>query len=1086
MIAWFTRNGVAANLVMLIIVVGGLASLASIKRELFPQFSLDIITVRVPYLGAAPEEVEEAVIIRIEEAIQAVDGIKEIRSTAQEGYGVVNAEVRKGADVSRVKDDVKARVDAITTFPVETERPIVEELLIQRDVIWLAIYGEADERALKELAEKARDDLTLKPGISQAFVQGVRNYEISIEVSETNLRKYGLTFQEVVNAVQRNSLDLPGGSIKTGGGEILLRTKEQAYKGPEFENLVLIARPDGTHIRLGDVARVVDGFTDDPVITRFNGKPAALVLVREVGDENPLEISRMVFDYVEEAKSTWLPEGITIAPWGDSSFYLQGRIKMLVENGLYGLLLVMLTLSLFLRPSLAFFVALGIPVSFLGTFLLGPVIGVSINLLSLFAFILVLGIVVDDAIVVGESVFTEFQRNGPGVESSIRGTHLVATPVTYAVLTTAVAFIPVLFLPGELGKFFAAIPLVVIPTLLFSLVQSKLVLPYHLSLCKVGDRSGRKKLNPLSRMQRAVADGLERFIDKIYRPVLRICLNWRYPTLAGFFAILIFCAGLIMGGWVKFSPFPSVPSDFILVDLKLPEGSSVSQTERAIDRIMRAMDDIVSEDVTAGKGNPLKHTAAFVGFGEGASGTNLASVLVELSKSEIRDSDAMEISERWREKVGSIPGARQLRFNASAGPPSGLPVDIRLTGPDFEDLRAAARDIREELQTFPGLFDIRDTFSEGKQEIKLELKPEAELLGLTPIELGSQVRAAFYGAEAQRIQRGRDDIRVMIRYPKEERISLGSLEEMRIRTPEGVEIPISEVADLNMGEGFPAISRIDRRRVINIQADADKEVADFGQINKAIYGSKGPRKPTGDPPIIDQIEANYPGVTLVKGGEARDWEETQASLLSGAILVAFLIYALLAIPFRSYLQPLIVMFVIPFGIGGAILGHWFTHFIPWMNIQDISLLSMLGIIALSGVVVNDSLVLVDYVNRNRRKGIPLSVAVWEAGAARFRPILLTSLTTFAGLSPILLEQSLQAQFLIPMALSLGFGVLFATFITLLLVPSTYLILEDLVWVAVTLFHLATGRTHGKAVAQPIPETVLTGNRPELYPDKISE
>lgn len=1083
MIAWFTRNGVAANLVMLIIVVGGLASLATIKRELFPQFSLDIITVRVPYLGAAPEEVEEAVVVRIEEAIQAVDGIKEIRSTAREGFGVVNAEVRKGADVSRVKDDIKARVDAITTFPAETERPIVEELLIQRDVIWLAIYGDAGERTLKELGEKVRDDLTMKPGISQAFVQGVRDYEISIEVSETDLRKYGLTFEEVANAVQRSSLDLPGGSIKTGGGEILLRTKEQAYEGPEFENLVLIARPDGTHIQLGDVATVVDGFTDDPVITRFNGKPASLVLVREVGDENPLEISSTVYDYVEEAQSTWLPQGITIAPWGDSSFYLQGRINMLVENGLYGLLLVMLTLSLFLRPSLAFFVALGIPVSFLGTFLLGPVIGVSINLLSLFAFILVLGIVVDDAIVVGESVFTEFQRNGPGVESSIRGTHLVATPVTYAVLTTAVAFIPVLFLPGQLGKFFAAIPLVVIPTLLFSLVQSKLVLPYHLSLCKVGDRRGRGKLNLLFRMQRAVADGLERFIEKVYRPVLRVCLNWRYPTMAGFCAVLIFCAGLIMGGWVKFSPFPSVPSDFIQVDLKLPEGSPVSQTERAIERIMGAMDEIVEEDVAGGKGNPLKHIAAFVGFGEGASGTNLAFVLVELSKSEIRDSDAVEISERWREKVGSIPGARQLRFNASAGPPSGLPVDIRLTGPDFEDLRAAAREIREELKTFPGLFDIRDTFSEGKQEIKLNLKPEAELLGLTPLELGSQVRAAFYGAEAQRIQRGRDDVRVMIRYPKEERISLGSLEEMRIRTPQGVEIPISEVAELSMGEGFPAISRIDRRRVINIQADADKEVADFGQINKAIYGGRGPQKDSGEPPIIERIEASYPGVTLVKGGEARDWEETQASLVSGAILVAFMIYALLAIPFRSYLQPLIVMFVIPFGVGGAILGHWFTHFIPWMNIQDISLLSMLGIIALSGVVVNDSLVLVDYVNRNRRKGIPLSVAVWEAGAARFRPILLTSLTTFAGLTPILLEQSLQAQFLIPMALSLGFGVLFATFITLLLVPSVYLILEDLVWAVVTLFHLAAGKEAEKEAAQPIPETIHAGERPELYPDE---
>lgn len=1061
MIAWFTRNGVAANLAMLIIVVGGLASLATMKRELFPLFSLDTITVRVPYLGAAPEEVEEAVVVRIEEAIQAVDGIKEIRSTAFEGFGVVNAEVRKGADVSRVKDDIKTRVDAITTFPAQTERPIVEEQLLPRDVIWLAIYGEASEKTLKEVAEKVRDDLTLKPGISQAYVQGVRDYEISIEVSETDLRKYGLTFQEVVNAVQASSLDLPGGSIKTGGGEILLRTKEQAYLGQEFEDLALRVNPDGTFIKVGDVAKVIDGFTDDPIITRFNGKPASLILIREVGEENPLEISALVQEYVGEAKETWLPDNLDLAPWGDSSFYLQGRINMLIENGLYGLLLVMLTLSLFLRPSLAFFVALGIPVSFLGTFLLGPVIGVSINLLSLFAFILVLGIVVDDAIVVGESVFTEFQKNGPGVESAIRGTHLVSTPVTYAVLTTAVAFLPVFYLPGELGKFFGVIPLVVIPTLLFSLVQSKLVLPYHLSLCRVGDKSSREKLNPLFRLQRAVADGLERFIHKVYRPLLRICLNWRYPTLAGFVSILILCFGFVLGDWVKFSPFPSVPSDFIQVDVTLPEGSPISQSERAIDRIVSALDEIVEEDIAAGRGDPLKHYAAFVGFGEGSSGTNKAFVLVELSKSEIRDSDAVQISERWREKVGAIPGARRLTFNASAGPPSGLPVDIRLTGPNFEDLRSAARDIREELETFRGLFDVRDTFSEGKQEIKLQVKPEAELLGLTPLQLGSQVRAAFYGAEAQRIQRGRDDVRVMIRYPKEERISLGNLETMRIRTPQGIEVPINEVAELSLGEGFPAISRIDRRRVINIQADADKEVANFKEINQSIYGSQNPWVKQDETPIIERIEKKYPGVTLVKGGEAKDWEETQASLAGGAILVGFLIYALLAIPFRSYLQPLIVMFVIPFGIGGAILGHFIFG-------EDVSMLSMLGIIALSGVVVNDSLVLVDYVNRHRRKGYPLAEAVWEAGAARFRPILLTSLTTFAGLTPILMERSLQAQFLIPMAISLGYGVLFATFITLILVPAIYLILEDLTWFIGWVWNLLRGKEHTKEAAKPLP------------------
>lgn len=1031
MIRWFTRNGVAANLVMLVIVVGGLGSLFSVKRELFSQFSLDTVVVRVPYLGAAPEEVEQGVILRIEEAIQGVDGIKEITSSAREGYGQVAIEVRKGADLRRVKEDIRTRVEAITSFPVETERPIIDELLIQRDVIWVAVSGQASERNLKEMAERIRDEVTRLPGVSQAFVQGIRSYEISIEVSEFSLRKYGLTFDEVVMAVRRNSLDVPGGAIRSEGGEILLRTKEQAYSQKDFETVVVKTQIDGSRILLRDVATVVDGFVDDPVITTFNGQPAALILVREVGEESPLEISKQVNDYIERIGETWLPEGIVVDSWGDSSYYLRGRLNMLIQNGLIGFGLVLLTLSLFLRPSLAFFVAIGIPVSFLGTFLLAPVVGISINLISLFAFILVLGIVVDDAIVVGESVFSEFQKVGPGVESAIRGTHMVSTPVTFAVLTTMVAFLPVFLLPGQLGKFFAAIPMVVIPTLLFSLIQSKLVLPYHLSLCKVGGGRPRGSLNRFSRMQRFFADGLERFVDRIYQPTLAWCLEWRYLTIAGFVAFFILMIGFVFTGWVKFSPFPNVPSDFIALNLRLPEGTPIEQTRTALDRIGDHLAEIIAEDEADGKANPVKHYAQFIGFGAGQQGTNLGFYFVELTKSELRESDANQVSQRWREKIGDIPGARQLTINASAGPPTGLPIDIRLTGPDFDQLQVAAREIREILAEFPGLFDIRDTFSEGKSEIRLKLRPSAESLGIRVEDLARQVRSGFYGAEAQRIQRGRDDIRVMVRYPFEDRRSLANLENMRIRLPGGIEVPIREVADLEIGEGFPTITRIDRQRVINIQADADKEVADFGSINEALYGSGGATRS-----VLEEIQEKYPGVRLVKGGEAKDWEETRESLLGGVIFVIFLIYALLAIPFKSYVQPLIVMVVVPFGIAGAVLGHLITF-------QTLSLLSMLGIIALSGVVVNDSLVLVDYINRRRLHGMSRMDAVREAGMVRFRPIILTSLTTFMGLVPILLERSLQAQFLIPMATSLGFGVLFATFITLLMVPAIYMMMEDL-------------------------------------------
>ncbi len=1078
MIAWFTRNGVAANLTMLIMVMGGIISLFSIKRELFPQFSLDTIVIRVPYLGASPEEVEEAVNIRIEEALQGLEGIKELRSTASEGYGAVNVVVDKGYDLRQVKEDVKTRVDAITTFPAETERPIIEEFLIQRDTIWVAIYGDADEFVLKKLSKKVRDDVVQLPGVSQAFVRGVRNYEISINVSEDKLRQYGLTFGQVMQVVQQNSLDLPAGQIKSDGGEILLRTKEQAYRGADFEELVLLSRSDGTLVRLVDVAQIDDGFEDLTIVSEFNGKPASLVLIREVGDESPLNISDQIYKYVEDSKETWVPEGIELEAWGDSAFYLKDRLNLLLENGLIGFILVLLSLSLFLRPSLAFFVAAGIPVSFLATFLVGPTFGLSINLISLFAFILVLGIVVDDAIVVGESVFSEFQKNGPGVDSAIRGTHKVSTPVTFAVLTTIVAFLPIFFLPGLLGKFFISIPLVVIPTLLFSLVQSKLVLPYHLSLCNVGDKQHRSELNFLSRFQRKFSDGLEHFIRNVYDPLVEKALQWRYATLGAFLGLLIISFGMVFGGWIRFVQFPNVPSDFIMVQLVMPEGTSSEETRRAVDRLEMGLDMVREETLAKGEIDPVAHLMVAVGYStmtggpnpeSTVTGSNIGSIIVELAKSEVRDSDAFEVSEKWREYSGAIPGARQLTFQAGAAGPVGLPVDIRLAGPDFDQLKAASLAIQDRLKQFDGLQDIRDTYSEGKQEIKIKLKDSARGLGLNASDLARQVRQAFYGGEAQRIQRDQDDVRIMVRYPRGERGSIGNLENMYIRTPQGNSVPMSEVADIHFGLGYPGITRVDRQRVINVQADADKSIANPTEINRALYSGSN-----GQPPILDEILAGFPGVRPVKDGEAKDFEELMPVLIGGAIFVVIVIYTLLAIPFKSYIQPILVISAIPFGIAGAIFGH-LINFSDLGTPQDLSTLSMLGIIALAGVVVNDSLVLVDYINKLRLEGIPLKQAVHMGGIARFRPILLTSVTTFVGLVPILLERSLQAQFLIPMATSLSFGVLFATLITLILVPALYLILEDI-------FRI------GKAMLRPLKELYFPSEKEpkSAYGKSISE
>lgn len=1034
MINWFARNGVAANLLMFVLVLGGLASMATMKVELFPQFSFDTISVRVPFRGAAPAEVEEQIVKRIEEEIQDLDGIKEMTSTAIEGFGVVTVEVDKGFDVRKLLDDIKTRVDSINTFPPESERPIIQENLIRREVMAISLRGDTDEKTLKRLAEEVREELLATGKISQVDIIGVRDYEIGVEVTEEALRRHGLTFNEVVQAVRATSIDLPGGSIKTDGGEILLRTKGQAYERAQFEDIVLLTRADGSRITLGDVATINDGFTDEPLVMTTDGQPGVDLVVYEVGDQNPLSISAAVKEYVAN-KQRALPPGITISTWRDTSFYLWGRLNMLIENGLLGLLLVLIVLTIFLRPSLAFWVTLGIPISFLGTFFMMPWIGVSVNLISLFGFILVLGIVVDDAIVVGESVFTEFQRSGPGVESTIRGAHAVAIPVTFAVLTTAVAFTPLLMIPGFQGKFLNAIPMVVIPTLLFSLVESKLILPYHLSLCKVGDHR-RQNLNAFQRFQRKISDGLERAVDKYYRPLLARVLHYRYSTIAIFIGIFGLTIALMIGGWVKSVPFPAVPSDYIGVVFKYPDGTPASTTQKGIDRINAALQQVIDESMADGRPNPVDKVQSVLGiqaFGGGPGGTqstevqsHQGQVVVELRKSELRtdEDSAVLLANRWRTALGEVPGIKEITFNATAAGGQGEPIDIQLTGHSLEQLRQVANEVKDALRTFDGVFDIRDNLADGQKEIQLKIKPSAEALGLTQLELGNQVRAAFFGVEAQRVQRGRDDIRVMVRYPREDRESIGNLEQMRIRTADGREVPFSEVAEAEVGLGYAAINRENRQRVVNVFADADKDNIDLEAVKRSLTTE-----------ILPAIMKKYDGASYTMGGEDEEIREGNQTMLFSGILVMFVMYALLAIPFKSYLQPLIVLCVIPFGLVGAVWGHVLMG-------HPISQLSNFGIIALAGVVVNDSLVLVDYINQQRKLGVPLLDAVWESGAARFRPILLTSLTTFCGLCPILFEKSLQAQFLIPMAISLSFGILFATFITLLLVPAVYLFLED--------------------------------------------
>jgi multidrug efflux pump subunit AcrB len=1044
LIAWFAKNTVAANLLMITILAGGALTVTKLRLEIFPEFSADMISVSVVYPGAAPAEVEEAICVRIEEAVQGLEGIKEISSTASENVGSVNIEVQQGFDIRKLLDDVKSRVDAIDTFPDEAEEPTSREIVISREVIYVAVSGETDEQSLKVVGEQVRDQISALPGITQVDLLSARPYEIAIELSESALRQFGLSFSEVAQAVRKSSLDLPGGSIRSAGGEILLRTKGQAYTGQDFENLVLRARPDGSHLLLKDVATVVDGFAETDQFARFDGKPTVIVKVSRVGEENALKIAEDVKAYIAEAQ-TRLPEGIHLTTWADFSRILDGRLNLMLKNGQVGFLLVLLSLTLFLRLRLAFWVALGIPISFLGAIGLMPAIDASINLISLFGFIVVLGIVVDDAIIVGENIFRHYQMGKRGLRAAIDGTQEVAIPVIFAVLTSIAAFSPLLMVPGQMGKFMKLIPQIVILALIFSLIESLLVLPAHLGHSRMtnededGDENGNgeKKDSRWRRFQSVFSDGLMSFVKNYYRPLLERALEWRYATLCCGFATLFLTIGLVGGGWIKFVFFPPVDADNVVAVLEMPRGTPADITAGAIAHIEKSALEIRAEIEAETPEQIFKHMLASVGDqpsvriqrqnsggnGGAFSAAHLGEVNMELTPAEDRSVTASEISRRWRERVGPIPDATTLTYSSDLFS-MGDPVNIQFSGQSYDELQTVAAKLKERLTEYPGVSDISDSFRPGKKEVKLTLTRAAETLGLTLADLGRQVRQAFYGEEAQRVQRGRDDVKVMVRYPATERRSMGDLEHMRIRTPSGAEVPFSVAAQAEVGRGFASIQRKDRQKVVNVTADVDVKTANANEIIADLTAN-----------VLPEILADHPRVGYSLEGEQREQAETMSGLGGSFLFAMMMIYILLAIPFKSYTQPLIVMSAIPFGVVGAVWGHMFLG-------MNLTMLSMFGVVALTGVVVNDSLVMVDFINKMRDRGRPITEAIREAGAQRFRPILLTSVTTFLGLTPILLEKSLQAQFLIPMAVSLGFGVLFATFITLMLVPVLYLILDD--------------------------------------------
>ena len=1085
LIAWFATNHIAANLLLILIVLAGLSAVLTMPQKSFPDIDVPIISVSIPYLGAAPEEVEQGVCIRVEEELDGVEGVKEIRSVANESLCSVTVELFEDADESRALDDVKNRIDALDTLPEETEQPIINLATSIRPVIDLAITGPDDERTLKVLGQRVRDEIAALPGITQVSLVNTRPYEISIEVSESDLQRFGLTFSQVAEAVRARAIDLPGGAIKTEDGEILLRTKGQVYWGEEYERLVLLSRPDGSLVYLSDVARVVDGFEDTDQSLRFDGQPAAIIRVSRIGSEDILAITGAVMAYLDTSAQA-LPEGVKLTVWNDNSRLLEDRLATLLDSARQGFLMVLLLLALFLRPVLAFWVSVGVPVAFMGALYLTNYVGLSIDGISLFGFILVLGIMVDDAIVVGESVHSRQREGGTPLIGSIEGTQRITIPVIFGVLTTICTFLPMLQGVGSSGQIGAVIATVVICCLIFSLIESQLILPAHLGNKQTKTAKGEVYLllvplmvivllqfswstssfvglaialmtvvyaldrlgltdDPARRLiaaQSRFSASVEALIDGPFRRIVQRATQARYTTLAMAFAFFLSGVAVFGSGRLPFSFFPPLAADQVIAQLTMPLGTSSEITEQAVRHLERtgeAIREELNEQYAAGP--PVTHILASVGGsqggglgppgsgGGGASGGHMGEVTLQLTPSQSRTISTKEVAALWRERSGSIAGAVELKFNSSLFS-VGNAIDIQLAGNDVDELREVAAGLRAELARYPGVIDITDSFRSGKQELKLKMTPEGEALGLSLGALAQQVRQAFYGEEAQRIQRGRDDVRVMVRYTEAERESLASLDDMRVRTREGSEVPFRTVANASLGQGYSSIKRADRKRVVNVTADVDRTqiTADevVGDLSRSYF------------PVI---RAEHPRVSLSLEGEQRQSGEYLVSLVFPFLIALFAIYALLAIPLRSYVKPFIIMSVIPFAFIGAIWGHQIMKLAGLVS--GLAMMSILGMIAAAGVVVNSSLILVYAINQRRDAGSTMADAVVDAATSRCRPIVLTSMTTFVGLMPLMFNTSVQAQFLVPMAVSLSFGVLFATVITLLVVPSIYLLFEDL-------------------------------------------
>jgi len=1043
MIAWFARNGVAANLLMLSVMVAGIWTLANdkIPLEVFQDVPSRFISVNVPYPASSPDETEETIVLKIEEALQPVGGIKHLNSTASSSGGTVFIEVNEEVDPREVMEDVKIRVDAIPNFPALAEKPIIQLDDSFHSVITVVLSAEMAEKDLKRLAEQTRDELSALPGISHAEIAGVRNEEIAIEIPEAALRKYQLSLETISQAIQQSAIDLPAGVVQTEAGDVSIRTRGRAYTGDDYARVPVLTRPDGSKLMLGEIAKILDGFTENPLIVKLNGSPCVMITVMREGRQNAITIGDRVKEYIESSNAI-LPDGVRLDYINDRSKIVKGRIDLLRQNAQSSLILVFLCVGLFLRLEAVIWVGVGMVMSFLGAFALMPYLDITINLSSLMGFILVLGIVVDDAIVISESCDSYRQQGLSPLDAAIQGTKRMAVPITFGVLTTVCAFLPMAFDSSDWGSMFRPIAIVFIVVMLIALVETKLILPSHLATPFLG-RAG----DLLAPVHRVSGRSLQWFIDRVYRPSIRFCVDHTYTMLAVLFGGLIVLIGLYAGGRIQTTYFPRVASERIDCRLTMLDGTPFEVTDAQVARIYDLAEQMRKDYVGPDGRSVIKHIIASSGTtmssGRGISnspGSHIGGVVIETFGPEERSMDVntVDMAADWRQRIGPILGAEEITFRAEIIR-SGDPIDIQITGTDPNELLGFSEKIKEHLSTYPALFDINDSLDSGRNEIQLRLKPEARQFGVTVNGLASQVRQSFYGDEVQRIQRGRNEVKVMLRLPRDERRNLATLETMRVRTGSGLEIPFNAVAEATVVKSFTSIKRVDRRRALNITADADKKTTDLETLRAEIKG------------YIDELLAGHSHVQWSFEGEARQQQESGSQMLVSLFLVLGGMYALMAIPFRSYTQPFIVLLVVPFGIVGAVLGHLF-HDLP------LSIMSLFGILGVCGVVVNDTLVLVDEINDLRSNGMPLREAVQQGGRNRFRAIFLTQITTFFGLVPLIFSgtwlsevlpfffssgaQSTHAQFLVPVSVAMGYGSLFATVITLFLVPLTYLALSD--------------------------------------------